>query len=470
MTKYCFQIYNPNSVPFDSNELKNFVKSLYDGILFDGVIYIEEEQISCIVVSSVSKSNTIKIESQNNLFEIPIKWENGISLGKPSKFTFDKSVYSSSDLPHGHHWKTLKHSGPYFPHLMYPYKPIGASLLYDGKKYPLTPTEEEVAIFYAKRKITDKKTTKPCTDDKLFNSNFWKDFKTYLSKDHKKIFKNFSKINWDDLVTQVEESQKNNDLTTEEKKRNDLEKMEILHKYQYAIIDGRKEQIGNLAVEAPGLFQGMGTKQIRGRIKPKIMPKDVTINVGVNDPIPNPPAGHRWGSVVHRPNVRYLATWKDVITKRIKHINFSRGGSLKGIADHQKFDISRKLQLHIETIREKYEIDAKSSDLKKMQLATVLYLIDNYGIRVGNETDKDDEAEVNVVGATTLKVGNITLLKNHEILFKFIGKDSIEFNQILKLSTQIYKNINRLVKNKKPTDDLFNKVSSADINNYLQKI
>ena len=58
----------------------------------------------------------------------------------------------------------------------------------------------------------------------------------------------------------------------------------------------------------------------------------------------------------------------------------------------------RKPQRNIENIRKKYMENAKSSNVKKSQLGTVL-LIDNYGIRAGGEKSSD---EVSTVGASTL--------------------------------------------------------------------
>ena len=475
--KYCFKIHNKDNSVFDTDELKNFVETLYVGTgdnkfssdkpLPFVVIYIPEEQNVCILMKSTAKKNLVIVETNNSIFnKSQLRWKKNIYLDKPFEYTTDVHQWwddeaGVSDLPKGDNWKSLQHRGPYFTHLMEPYQPIGLSLSYDGKKYLLTPEEEKVALLYAKRKVTDITAALSYTTNEKFNNHFWKDFKKYLTPEHKKIFKNFSKIDWKDIITHVEDT-KGKKLTKEEKVRKD----EMTHAYKYAYIDGRREEVGNFIVEQQGIFLGRGENPNSGKIKLEINPEDVIINIGKNDPIPKAPKGHKWGKVIHNPKVKWLASWKEMNTGKSKTMLFANFGTFKSKSDLAKFEIARKLQFHIETVRENYETLATSKDIKQMQLGTVLYLIDNYGIRVGNEREKG-EAE-DIVGASTLKVGNVNLLKDYKIQLHFTGKDSIAFNQILKLSIQIYHNMEKLVKGKKETADLFNNVSSTTINEYLK--
>ena len=80
----------------------------------------------------------------------------------------------------------------------------------------------------------------------------------------------------------------------EEKQR----KLEEKEKYGYAIVDGQKESIANYMVEPPGLFLGRGRHPKAGKVKKRIMPGDVTLNIGKNANIPPCSLdGHKWGKV-----------------------------------------------------------------------------------------------------------------------------------------------------------------------------
>ena len=68
--------------------------------------------------------------------------------------------------------------------------------------------------------------------------------------------------------------------------------------FLYATIDGRKERVGNFRVEPPGLFRGRGEHPKMGRLKKRILPKDVIVNLGEKAPVPpSPIPGHKWGEV-----------------------------------------------------------------------------------------------------------------------------------------------------------------------------
>ena len=97
--------------------------------------------------------------------------------------------------------------------------------MYNGKMYKLTPKEEKVAMLYAKRLVSEEgeNITVYHTKDATFNRNFWKDFKTYLTPEHKKIFKIFKKIGWRNLKRKVEalKEEKASETKAEVKTRKD---------------------------------------------------------------------------------------------------------------------------------------------------------------------------------------------------------------------------------------------------------
>jgi DNA topoisomerase-1 len=108
--------------------------------------------------------------------------------------------------------------------------------------------------------------------------------------------------------------------------------------------------------------------------------------------------------------------------------------------------------------------DVDSDELVKKQLGTILWFIDNHGIRVGNEKGED---EADTVGASTLRVEHVKFSKGH-ITFDFLGKDSIKFYKQIKVPTNILNNLKLFVRGKSKGDEIFDKVSSSSINSYLK--
>jgi hypothetical protein len=126
-------------------------------------------------------------------------------------------------------------------------------------------------------------------------------------------------------------------------------------------------------------------------------------------------------------------------------------------------------------------IDEKINDLLKSnaesnnQKGTVIYLIKNFGFRVGTseseeiDVDGEDKGE-KVVGATTLMVENIKPKSGNKIDLRFFGKDSQLYENTLDVSSEIYQNILKFMKNKNPKDQLFHLIDASSVNNYLKSI
>ena len=471
--KYCYKIENKKKKKIDSIELKKFVRNLYIG---EGKFNIDEklpfliihvEDDICIVMTSKSQKNINRIQNIHKKLKIKdLIWKKNIKLSRPYEYGINTEVWWEQNCEKKTKWTSLSHNGPYFTSIMEPYIFLNSYLVYENKKYELNQKEEQIASFYAKRLISEKlgNVTERLTKDEIFNKNFWNDFKKYLSKEHRKIFKNFRKIGWDILVSDIEKY-KNIEMSPSEKIEKKIKNLEKKHKYGYALLDGRIEKIGNFIVEPQAIFYGRGDNLNRGKIKAEIMPEDVTINIGENDPIPKPPNGHLWGDIVNDHNASWLAKWNDSITDDIKYVMFSNEGRFKGESDLFKYEKARKLNLYIDNIRQQYTLDAKSDDLIKKQLGTVLYLIDNFGIRVGNEKQED---EVDTVGASTLLVKHIKFKPPNIIILDFLGKDSVQFYKELELPNYIYKNFKDLTFNKSDKNSLFDLISSQHINSYLK--
>ena len=65
--------------------------------------------------------------------------------------------------------------------------------------------------------------------------------------------------------------------------------------YKYCLIDGELEKVSNCLVEPPGIFRGRGEHPHAGRIKYRVVPEFVSLNLGADNPIPICPIpGHSW--------------------------------------------------------------------------------------------------------------------------------------------------------------------------------
>ena len=73
------------------------------------------------------------------------------------------------------------------------------------------------------------------------------------------------------------------------------------------------------------------------------------------------------------------------------------------------------------------------------------YLIDFLAIRAGNEKG-DDKADT--VGCCSLRVEHVKLMEDYHVNFRFLGKDSIEYNNTVKIAKLSYENLKNFIKNK----------------------
>lgn len=476
--QYCFDIKNPDSAEIDSVALRIFVSSLYEDEFKDNkkglpyvTIYSENEKSVCIVLTSKGKKNLEKVQSVNDSLQ-PSQLKFGkIRLSKPYEFKVDSCRWWSEggkEIKEGRKWESMIHNGPYFKDIMEPYEALGAYLTYDGKKYPLTAKEERVASFYANRLISEMSPSITIyhTKNPVFNNNFFKDFKEYLTPEHKKIFKDFKKIGWKDLVRKLEHDKESKKEETgrakKRKERTEMLKME----HAYATLDGNREKLGNFIVEPMSIYMGRGNNPNMGRIKREIVPEDVTINIGINDPIPKPPNGYEWGEVTHDHHSEWVAKWKDSITGKPKYLRFSDEGKFKGENDLEKYEYARKLDLHINKLRDAYMKDVRKGNNINKQLATAIYLIDHFGIRVGGEKD---EGETDTTGVSTLRVEHVRIKPPDKIVLDFLGKDSIRYYKELNVDKEVYKNIKEFLQAKNKKQNLFNMISAKTINEYLKK-
>ena len=347
-------------------------------------------------------------------------------------------------------WDKLKHNGVLFPD---EYKQHYTPIIVNGKKIVLNKEAEEYATIYSKYMNTE------YIKNKIFNINFWEDWKEIV--DNKEI-KKLEDCNFNLIYNYTQKKkEKENEKNKEEKKKEKEEKDIINEKYKYAYINDIKVKVSNYKVEPPGLFLGRGKHPKLGKIKKRIMSEDIILNIGENEVIPKLEKGRNWKSIIHDNTVEWIAAWKDNITGKIKYIWLAD----KSVNDKKKYDLVQKLKKKIGKIRKQIQIDLKDGNIEKRQLATSIYLIDLLALRVGNEKNED---QADTVGVSTLRKEHIKLLEDNKIKLKFLGKDSVEYKNEVLVEEEIYENLKEFIKDKKEDDQIFDKISPIEINEYLK--
>jgi DNA topoisomerase-1 len=351
-------------------------------------------------------------------------------------------------------WSILRHNGPLFPPL---YIKHNIPVIINNQKVILPIQAEEFATMYVKYLDTK------YIEMRNFKKNFWKDFKPTLEN----INVNFiDDIDFSLIKKYLEEEKiKKSLLTKEDKLKIKEQTLKNEEPYMYCIIDGNQQKVGNYKIEPPGIFVGRGSHPKIGKIKKRIYPEDIILNLDKEAPIPKTLINHKWGGIIHDQSVIWLATWKDELTSKNKYIFTSFESFFKSKSDEEKFNLARKLKRKINTIREEYEKELTSDNLKKKQLATALYFIDMFALRVGGKKDSKEEADT--VGVTSLRVEHITLYDNNTIKMDFLGKDSIRYCKKVSVHVNIYENLKLFIKNKSKKDDLFDLITSSTLNEYL---
>lgn len=351
------------------------------------------------------------------------------------------------------YWTTLSHNGVNFPDL---YLPEGAEIGVRGRRVSLTPMAEEMVYNFAKKKDT------PYVQDPVFRSNFLADLVKQLP-DWCRSAK-FEDFDFSPLYLKVDREKAAKEAMTKEEKKalaaSRKERREALKvKYGKAVLDGKEVDIANWVVEPPGLFMGRGQHPFRGKWKPRVGPADVVLNLGESAEVP--PGD--WKEVVHDHNSMWMAKWVDKLTDKEKYVWLHESSPLQQSRSRAKYDNARKVGNNLQKIRLKIQKELESKDETSRQVATVCYLIDHLGMRVGDEKDED---EADTVGASTLRVEHVNL-KGNLAEFKFLGKDSVNWHKSENVPPAVARNLGEFMAGKKPGDDIFHNVSSSMVNQFL---
>jgi len=329
--------------------------------------------------------------------------------------------------------KQLKHNGVLIPDA---YTPQGFTITFRGKPLKLNPLQEEMAVKFAQ------KFGSPYTEDRAFCSNFMKDFAEALGIKEKIAVEDFD---WTPIVKWIEaERARKANMSNEQKKELAQSRKKVREErkehYGWAIVNDARMEIGNYAVEPPSIFMGRGKHPMRGRWKPAVTTKDVTLNLSPEAPIPPGEwAGREW-----RPDELWIAKWTDKLAGKVKYIWFHDATPMKQGRVQEKFNLARELESKIGKVRAHIASNLSSEDVKRRKVATVAYLIDVFKIRVGDE----EETESGTVGATSLQSEHIRLHNSSpRVELHFLGKDSILFERELPVAQEAYQNLKEFASN-----------------------
>lgn len=389
--------------------------------------------------------------------------------GVINKLIFSELLFNQFGGKSVKKWTTFSHNGVLFPE---PYQAHGIPLLYGDKKEKiyLDPESEEYATIYSKFVDTE------YVKNKLFKQNFFGDWKKYLKKGG---FNQIVSLDMCDFsliyahVLKMKEDKKKGDGDGGDGGRKGAGDGE--ERYKEAMVDGKVQAVGNFRIEPPGIFLGRGCHPLAGKIKKRIFPEDMIINIDKKSKIPELPLfykNRKWGKIVHDNTLEWLASWKDTITGKTKYVWLGNKSDFKAKSDLHKYEKARKLAKHINNIRltnmNNIIIKGKSDDdIRLTQLGCALYLIDNLALRVGNEKGED---EADTVGVCSLRIEHIELKEPDTVKLDFLGKDSIRYENKVKVDENVFNALYSFTRNKKKSDDLFDKINPTLLNTYIKTV
>jgi len=354
-------------------------------------------------------------------------------------------------------WKTFRHNGIAFPD---PYAPKGLSIRYLGQEIKLSSLAEEMAYQFAKKKDT------PYVQDPVFRQNFMKYFAKQLPPPANKA--KFEDVDFSHFYRLVDDEKRQKEGMSKEAKKalaqaRKVNREKLKAKFGRALLDGKEIELGNYMAEPPGMFMGRGLHPFRGSWKPRVGPQDVTLNLDKDAPVPD--GGYK---VVHDDESIWVARWIDKLTEKEKYVWPHESSDIQQSRNKEKYDKALKIGERLPKLQREIRSKLGARDEKERKIATVCYLIDEVGMRVGDEKDED---EADTVGATTLRVEHVKRLDDQAIEFDFLGKDSVRWLKTLRSpDPALVANMRKFTTGRKPDAQIFEGVNSGRVNAFLSGI
>jgi DNA topoisomerase-1 len=336
----------------------------------------------------------------------------------------------------------------------------GVGVVIRGQVVSLSPIADEMAYNFAKKKDT------PYVRDPVFVENFMKYFAKELPTEFRGV--KYSEIDFSRFYSLVDQEKRTKEAMTKDEKKSlaasrKVRKEEMKGKYGKANIDGKEVEIANWLAEPPGLFMGRGFHPLRGSWKPRVEPSQVTLNLDASAPRPEGWAG----SIVHDRESIWIAKWTDKLTDKEKYVWPHESSEIQQSRNREKYDKALRIGGQLEKLRRVILKAMSSKDARVAKTATVCYLIDRIGMRVGDEKDED---EADTVGATTLRVEHIKIGEK-SVEFDFLGKDSVRWTKVINDPGPILlQNLRKFTAGKKPGDEVFDVVTSSMVNQFLSRV
>ena len=227
-------------------------------------------------------------------------------------------------------WCTLEHSGMQVAPV---YQPHHVPLLYDGQPVQLSAEQEEMATLL----VQACEKFKPVPP---FGENFMKDWRPLLEQtDEASVVEELDRCDF---------SRISDHLQVANAARLDAARAAMQHlplgtgtaarrahvdnaftddAHTHAIVDGvrRMRDLNSIRLPEARLFGGpISGHPWRGRLSRRVLPEDVTLNLGRDAPVPPVPdvgdgQPHAWGGVVSNPTVPWLARWTDPLSGHMKY-------------------------------------------------------------------------------------------------------------------------------------------------------
>lgn len=359
-------------------------------------------------------------------------------------------------------WTTLSHGGVVFPP---PYVPHGIGVGWRGRAVVLPPAAEEFATLYAE--VLERRDIEPAP---MYRANFWADWSRMLPPGCP--IRTLDGCNFDAIRIHVRR----------------MHQVGLTRKTQgnhrpptpTAVVDGVEQPVAGWLVERPGIFAGRGdANPLTGRIRKRLAPCDVTLNLGPGARAPPLRKGQRWRAIVHDPFVDWLAAWRDPLTGTKRYMYMAPESAQRQDHDREKFDKARDLAAAWPKLRRRVAADLRSTDPRVRQLATCAWLMERLALRVGTRQVEDDD-DACARGLTTLRIGDLREEgPMRSLVLDFVGKDAVRYAREVRVSDStadmaVLRHLrSRLVELKRGTasdvDPLFSLVNAPALNAYLEQ-
>jgi DNA topoisomerase-1 len=319
-------------------------------------------------------------------------------------------------------WTTLSHPGVTFPP---PYVPSGAPVTLratgggERRSWRLSAEAEEFAVLLLRLRARASLSRRAL-------DNFWSDWSAMLPPDLVAAAAAAAKGGGKGELEALDLSRVAAAAATKGGQEEGVKAAAVM-----ATVDGRLQPVGGAAVaEGAGIFMGRGDGRhpLAGRLKRRMHPGDVTLNLGPGARVPP----GRWAAVVHDPRAEWLATWHDPLLGTRKYTYLAAAATRQQQLDRLKFDAAARLAARLADVRREYGAELDSASDAVRQVATCLWMLDWLALRVGSPTTGG--AAPRTFGASTLLAKHVTVRGGRAPLtltLDFPGKDGVRYLRTL---------------------------------------